>query len=52
PQPSAQGRGRAESVKHSLHRVNPLIAPHVNPFLPSTISTVSVLFFTLITVLV
>ncbi|CAI9615920.1 unnamed protein product [Staurois parvus] len=25
--------------------VNPLIAPHVNPFLPSAISTVSVLFF-------
>ncbi|CAI9564631.1 unnamed protein product [Staurois parvus] len=24
--------------------VNPLIAPHVNPFLPSAISTVSVLF--------
>ncbi|CAI9601370.1 unnamed protein product, partial [Staurois parvus] len=32
-------------VKHSLHTVNPLIAPHVNPFLPSAISTVSVLFF-------
>ncbi|CAI9564829.1 unnamed protein product [Staurois parvus] len=27
------------------HTVNPLIAPHVNPFLPSPISTVSVLFF-------
>ncbi|CAI9583757.1 unnamed protein product, partial [Staurois parvus] len=26
------------------HTVNPLIAPHVNPFLPSAISTVSVLF--------
>ncbi|CAI9563243.1 unnamed protein product, partial [Staurois parvus] len=25
-------------------KVNPLIAPHVNPFLPSAISTVSVLF--------
>ncbi|CAI9535292.1 unnamed protein product, partial [Staurois parvus] len=32
-------------VKHSHHTVNPLIAPHVNPFLPSAISTVSVLFF-------
>ncbi|CAI9553246.1 unnamed protein product, partial [Staurois parvus] len=32
-------------LKHSLHTVNPLIAPHVNPFLPSAISTVSVLFF-------
>ncbi|CAI9616091.1 unnamed protein product, partial [Staurois parvus] len=39
-------------VKHSQHTVNPLISPHVNPFLPSAISTVSVLFFTLITVLV
>ncbi|CAI9540120.1 unnamed protein product [Staurois parvus] len=26
------------------HTVNPLITPHVNPFLPSAISTVSVLF--------
>ncbi|CAI9596381.1 unnamed protein product, partial [Staurois parvus] len=26
------------------HTVNPLIAPHVNPFLPSDISTVSMLF--------
>ncbi|CAI9543097.1 unnamed protein product [Staurois parvus] len=26
------------------HTVNPLIAPDVNPFLPSAISTVSVLF--------
>ncbi|CAI9597385.1 unnamed protein product, partial [Staurois parvus] len=25
------------------HTVNPLIAPHVNPFLPSAISTVSVI---------
>ncbi|CAI9535604.1 unnamed protein product [Staurois parvus] len=32
-------------VKHSLHIVNPLITPHVNPFLPSALSTVSVLFF-------
>ncbi|CAI9561865.1 unnamed protein product [Staurois parvus] len=37
------------SVKHTQHRVkahigNPLIAPDVNPFLPSAISTVSVLF--------
>ncbi|CAI9576643.1 unnamed protein product [Staurois parvus] len=33
-------------VKHFHHTVNPLIAPHVNPFLPSAINTVSVLFFT------
>ncbi|CAI9566944.1 unnamed protein product [Staurois parvus] len=39
-------------VKHSYHTVNPLIAPHVKPFLPSAISTVSVLFVALITVLV
>ncbi|CAI9578000.1 unnamed protein product, partial [Staurois parvus] len=32
-------------VKHSQHTVKTLIAPHVNPFLPSAISTVSVLFF-------
>ncbi|CAI9536394.1 unnamed protein product [Staurois parvus] len=32
-------------VKHSQHTVNPLITPHINPFLPSAISTVSVLFF-------
>ncbi|CAI9601201.1 unnamed protein product [Staurois parvus] len=32
-------------VKHCLHILNPLITPHVNPFLPSAISTVSVLFF-------
>ncbi|CAI9596620.1 unnamed protein product [Staurois parvus] len=32
-------------VKHSQHTVNPLIAPHVNPFLRSFISTVSVLCF-------
>ncbi|CAI9561714.1 unnamed protein product, partial [Staurois parvus] len=32
-------------VKHTQHTVNPLIAPHVNPFLPSAISTVSVVFF-------
>ncbi|CAI9535537.1 unnamed protein product [Staurois parvus] len=31
-------------IKHSLQIVNPLIAPHGNPFLPSAISTVSVLF--------
>ncbi|CAI9536186.1 unnamed protein product, partial [Staurois parvus] len=30
--------------QHSLHTVNPLIVPHVNPFLPSDISTVSELF--------
>ncbi|CAI9570644.1 unnamed protein product, partial [Staurois parvus] len=39
--------------KHTQHTVNPLIAPHVNPFLPSGISTVSVFFFlVLITVFV
>ncbi|CAI9535478.1 unnamed protein product, partial [Staurois parvus] len=32
------------TVKHTQHTVNPLIAPHVNPFLPSAISTASVLF--------
>ncbi|CAI9599194.1 unnamed protein product, partial [Staurois parvus] len=33
-------------VKHSLHTVNPFdVTPHTNPFLPSAISTVSVLFF-------
>ncbi|CAI9571735.1 unnamed protein product, partial [Staurois parvus] len=32
----------AQFVKQ--HTVNPLIAPDVNPFLPSVISTVSVLF--------
>ncbi|CAI9619734.1 unnamed protein product, partial [Staurois parvus] len=32
-------------VNHTQHTVNPLITPHVNPFLPSAISTVSVLFF-------
>ncbi|CAI9563339.1 unnamed protein product [Staurois parvus] len=31
--------------KHIQHTVNPLIAPHVNPFLPSAIGTVSVVFF-------
>ncbi|CAI9576339.1 unnamed protein product [Staurois parvus] len=39
-------------VKHFQHTVNPLIAPYVSPFLPSAISTVSVLFLALITVLV
>ncbi|CAI9573368.1 unnamed protein product, partial [Staurois parvus] len=39
-------------VKHSQYTVTPLIAPYVNPFLPSAISTVSVLFVALITVLV
>ncbi|CAI9606024.1 unnamed protein product, partial [Staurois parvus] len=34
-------------VKRSLHIVNPLITPHVRPFLPSAISTVSVLFLSL-----
>ncbi|CAI9579367.1 unnamed protein product [Staurois parvus] len=39
--------------KHTQHTVNLSIAPHVNPFLPSAISTVSMLFFlALITVLV
>ncbi|CAI9612126.1 unnamed protein product, partial [Staurois parvus] len=41
------------SIKHkhstqwnsTQHTVNPLIAPHVNPFLPSAISTVSVVLF-------
>ncbi|CAI9569347.1 unnamed protein product, partial [Staurois parvus] len=31
-------------VKHTKHMVNLLIAPDVNPFLPSAISTVSLLF--------
>ncbi|CAI9608876.1 unnamed protein product [Staurois parvus] len=31
--------------QHSLHIVNPLITSPVNPYLPSAISTVSVLFF-------
>ncbi|CAI9588693.1 unnamed protein product, partial [Staurois parvus] len=31
-------------VKQSLYTVTILITPHVNPFLPSAISTVSVLF--------
>ncbi|CAI9598861.1 unnamed protein product [Staurois parvus] len=31
--------------KHTQHTVNPLIAPHVNPFLSSAISTLSVYFF-------
>ncbi|CAI9550109.1 unnamed protein product, partial [Staurois parvus] len=39
---------RAIQSTHSLivkqHRVNPLIASHVNPFFPSAISTVSVLY--------
>ncbi|CAI9547466.1 unnamed protein product [Staurois parvus] len=35
----------APPVKHSLHTVNPLITSHVNHFLPSAVSTVSVLFF-------
>ncbi|CAI9548205.1 unnamed protein product [Staurois parvus] len=35
----------APYVKHYQHTVNPLIGPHVNPFLPSAISTVSVLIF-------
>ncbi|CAI9563522.1 unnamed protein product, partial [Staurois parvus] len=31
-------------VKHIQHTVNPLIATYVNPFLPSAINTMSVLF--------
>ncbi|CAI9615778.1 unnamed protein product [Staurois parvus] len=31
-------------VKHTQHTVNPLIAPHVNPFLPSAISSVIVFY--------
>ncbi|CAI9577440.1 unnamed protein product, partial [Staurois parvus] len=38
-------------IKYTQHTVNPLIAPHVNPFLPSAISTVSVLALALISVL-
>ncbi|CAI9561622.1 unnamed protein product, partial [Staurois parvus] len=34
----------AHNVKHTQHTVNPLITPDVNPFLPSVISTMSVLF--------
>ncbi|CAI9586592.1 unnamed protein product, partial [Staurois parvus] len=37
----------APYVKHFQHTVNPLITPHVNPFLPSAISTVSVLFISI-----
>ncbi|CAI9553967.1 unnamed protein product, partial [Staurois parvus] len=46
------------TVKHkhshtdTQHTVNPLIAPDVNPFLPSAINTMPVLFLALITVLV
>ncbi|CAI9606122.1 unnamed protein product, partial [Staurois parvus] len=40
--------GRAARISDTLlwmaHTVNPLIAPHVNPFLPSAVSTVSILF--------
>ncbi|CAI9588813.1 unnamed protein product [Staurois parvus] len=32
-------------VKHSQHTVNPLIAPHINPFLLSAISTVVSAFY-------
>ncbi|CAI9545284.1 unnamed protein product [Staurois parvus] len=35
---------RRLTIKHTQHAVNHLIAPHANPFLPSAISTVSVLF--------
>ncbi|CAI9586037.1 unnamed protein product, partial [Staurois parvus] len=37
---------------HTQHTINHLITTHVNPFLPSVISTVSVLLLALITVLV
>ncbi|CAI9535142.1 unnamed protein product, partial [Staurois parvus] len=42
-------------VKHTAHNVkqhtvNPLIVPDVNPFLPSVISTLSVLFISLLLV--
>ncbi|CAI9618572.1 unnamed protein product, partial [Staurois parvus] len=43
-------RNTAHTVKQ--HTVNPLITPHVNPFLPSAISIVLVLLLALITVLV
>ncbi|CAI9604331.1 unnamed protein product, partial [Staurois parvus] len=39
-------------VRHSQHTVNPLIAPHVNPFLPSAISTCQCFLLALITLLV
>ncbi|CAI9582658.1 unnamed protein product [Staurois parvus] len=39
-----QHSGATVKHQHSQHTVNPLIALHVNPFLPSAISTVSVLF--------
>ncbi|CAI9536633.1 unnamed protein product, partial [Staurois parvus] len=35
----------AHYVKYMQHTVNPLISPDINPFLPSVISTVSVLFY-------
>ncbi|CAI9618913.1 unnamed protein product, partial [Staurois parvus] len=41
----ASGKHRhSPIVKHTQHTVNPLITPDVKPFLPSAISTVSVLF--------
>ncbi|CAI9622821.1 unnamed protein product [Staurois parvus] len=40
----SQAHGHSPLSKHSQHTVNPLIVLHVNPFLPSAISTVSVLF--------
>ncbi|CAI9561206.1 unnamed protein product, partial [Staurois parvus] len=39
-----QTRVLTVKIKHTQHTVNPLIAPDANPFLPSAISTVSVLF--------
>ncbi|CAI9588528.1 unnamed protein product [Staurois parvus] len=39
-------------IKHSLHIVNPLIAPHINPFLPSALVQCQCFFLALITVLV
>ncbi|CAI9539504.1 unnamed protein product, partial [Staurois parvus] len=51
PCKAKQGENRGTSIsKNSTHytftqhTINPLIAPDVNPFLPSVISTVSVLF--------
>ncbi|CAI9595474.1 unnamed protein product, partial [Staurois parvus] len=52
PEQCAYSEAPHPLVKHSHHTVNPLIAPHVNPFLPSAISTVSVFSLALITVLV
>ncbi|CAI9550682.1 unnamed protein product [Staurois parvus] len=44
---AVQSTAMQSNTQHLVkqHTVNPLIAPHVNPFLPSAISTVSALFF-------